>query len=254
MKQKKYDIIGDIHNCSGEFFALLNKLGYENKDGLRIHPDGRLLVLTGDFCDRGPNFTSIFLFIRDMFEAKLLITPMGNHDNKLMRMCKGNNVQRTHGLDKSELAIVEAEEKGLYTRKEVMELIQQWPYFLILDNGKLIIAHAAWKKELRLKSPTSGKVRSYCLYGPVAGFHEDGMPDRIDWAAEYKSNGETIIVGHQVVGLKPRNINQVWQIDTGAVFGGYLTAIRWPEQEIVQVKAFQKWDDSEFSDDILWGD
>ena len=252
MKQKKYDIIGDIHNCSGEFFALLNKLGYENKDGLRIHPDGRLLVLTGDFCDRGPNFTSIFLFIRDMFEAKLLMTPMGNHDNKLMRMCKGNNVQRTHGLDKSELAIVEAEEKGLYTRKEVMELIQQWPYFLILDNGKLIVTHATWKKDLRLKSPTSNKVKSYCLYGPVAGFYDDGMPKRIDWVAEYKPNNknETIVVGHQVV-KKVRHENQVWMIDGGCCFGGNLFCLRYPEMEIVSQKSFQKWDSSEFSDEIL---
>jgi|19_taG_2_1085344.scaffolds.fasta_scaffold01382_9 diadenosine tetraphosphatase ApaH/serine/threonine PP2A family protein phosphatase len=250
MKIRGYDIIGDIHNCSGELFALFDKLGYENKNGLKIHPDGRIPVLAGDFCDRGPNFTPIYLFIRDMWNEDLLLSVMGNHDNKLMRMCKGNNVQRTHGLDKSELAIVQAEKDNLFTRQEVKELIEQWPYFMILDNGKLIVTHAAWKKELRLKSPTSNKVKSYCLYGPVAGFHEDGMPDRIDWAAEYKSNGEIVVVGHQVV-KEVQIRNNVYQIDTGCVFGNKLTALRYPEMEIVQTKSFQKWDSSEFSDKIL---
>jgi len=250
MKVRGYDIIGDIHSCSGELFALLEKLGYENKNGLRIHPDNRIPVLTGDFCDRGPNFTPTYLFIRDMWKENLLLSVMGNHDNKLMRMCNGNNVKRTHGLEKTEVAVVEAQEKGLYTLEEIRDFIKELPYFLILDNGKLIVTHAAWKKELRLKSPTSGKVKSYCLYGPVAGFHEDGMPDRIDWAAEYKSNGEIIVVGHQVV-KEPRIINNVYQIDGGCCFGGNLFCLRYPEMEIVSQKAFQKWDDSKFSDKIL---
>jgi len=249
MKQKRYDIVGDIHSCSGEMFALIEKLDYKIKDGLAIHPDNRTLAFVGDLWDRGPNFIPIFLFIRDMYEAGLIEIIQGNHCDKLKRLCKGNKVQRTHGLDKTELALAEAKEKGLFDENDVRELIEQWPYYIILDNN-LILSHAAWKKELRLKSPTSGKVRSYCLYGPVAGFHENGMPDRIDWAAEYKSNGETVVVGHQVV-KEVRNINNVWQIDTGAVFGGYLTALRWPEQEIVQVKSFQKWDNSKFSDEIL---
>lgn len=250
MKQKYYDIIGDLHGCFYEFQLLLDKLGYKMENGLAIHPEGRMLVSVGDICDRGPNFLDLFLFIRDMYKANLIKIVCGNHDDKLKRLCLGNNVQRTHGLDKTELALVKAKEEGLFNENDVRELIEQWPYFLILDNGKLIVTHAAWKKDLRLKSPTSGKVRSYCIYGPVAGFHEDGMPDRVDWAAEYKSNGETIVVGHQVV-KEVRNINNVWQIDTGCVFGGYLTNISYPEMKITQVRAFQKWDSSKFSDEIL---
>ena len=249
MKRKCYDIIGDVHSCSGELFSLIEKLGYQMKNGLAIHPDNRTLAFVGDLFDRGPNFIATYLFIRDMFEAGLIKIVQGNHDNKLMRMCNGNKVKRTHGLDKTEIAVMEGQDKGLFTLDEIRELISKWPYYIILDNN-LILSHAAWKKSLRLKSPTSGKVRSYCLYGPVAGFHEDGMPDRIDWAAEYKSNGETVVTGHQV-NKEPRIINNVYQIDTGCVFGGYLSCLRWPEKEIVQVKAFQKWDNSKFNDEIL---
>jgi len=248
--KKRYDIIGDIHSCSGELFALLDKLGYEDRGGLRVHPDGRIPAFLGDFCDRGPNFLATYLFYRDMINKELAVAIMGNHDNKLMRMCNGNKVKRNHGLDKTEQAIIKAQADGLLTLEEIRDFVKKLPYYLVLDKGKLILSHAAWKDSLRLKSPTSGKVRSYCLYGPVAGFHDDGMPDRIDWAKDYKSNGETVVTGHQV-NIEPRIINGVYQIDTGCVFGGKLTALRYPEIEIVQVDAFQKWDNSKFSDDIL---
>ena len=43
-RENKFDIIGDVHGCYDELMELIERLGYEKKDGCYTHPEGRRLI------------------------------------------------------------------------------------------------------------------------------------------------------------------------------------------------------------------
>ena len=231
---KNFDIISDIHGCFYELKLLLEKLGYAEENGSYKCKD-RMLVSVGDIVDRGPSSTLVFQFIKKMVEEKLMIMVRGNHDDKLMRWAKGRGVILNHGLDKTTKDII----LNNIPEEEIVEFIESLPYYLSLDGGKLAVVHASWKESLLDKDPFSKKCRSRCLFGPTTGKKlPSGYPDRIDWVLDRGTEGEVPIVvyGHQVY-KDVRIENKTYGIDTGCVFGGKLTALRYPEMEIVQVKS-----------------
>ena len=230
---RRFDIISDIHGCFYELKLLLNKLGYsEGLDGLYRKED-RVLISVGDIVDRGPSSAMVFKFVSSMVDAGLMMMVRGNHDDKLMRWAKGRGVVLNHGLDKTARDMVLNE----VAEKEIVRFIESLPYYLLLDDGKLVVVHASWKKSLLERDPFSKKCRSRCLYGPNTGKTlPSGYPDRIDWVPCRDTKGEVPIVvyGHQVY-KEVRVENKTYGIDTGSAFGGKLTALRYPELEIVQV-------------------
>src|SRR5712675_1089700 len=64
---------------------------------------------------------------------------------------------------------------------------------------------------------------------------EFGMPIRYNWAAEYRGKA-MVVYGHTPV-PEAEWLNNTINIDTGCVFGGKLTALRYPERELVSVPA-----------------
>ena len=104
----------------------------------------------------------------------------------------------------------------------------------VFDDGKLVIAHAELKEATQGRG--SGKVREFALYGETTGETDDfGLPVRYDWAADYRGNAQ-VVYGHTPV-PEPVWLNNTVNIDTGCVYGGKLTALRYPEREIVSVAA-----------------
>ncbi len=104
----------------------------------------------------------------------------------------------------------------------------------MLDDGKLVVAHAGMKEEMQGRG--SGKVREFALYGETTGETDEfGLPVRLNWAAEYRGKA-MVVYGHTPV-AEPEWLNRTINIDTGCVFGGKLTALRYPEKEIVSVPA-----------------
>ncbi len=82
----------------------------------------------------------------------------------------------------------------------------------------------------------SGKVRDFALYGETTGETDEyGLPVRYNWAAEYRGKA-MVVYGHTPV-AEPEWLNRTINIDTGCVFGGKLTALRYPEKELVSVPA-----------------
>ncbi|CAN0329423.1 unnamed protein product, partial [Chrysoparadoxa australica] len=63
---------------------------------------------------------------------------------------------------------------------------------------------------------------------------DDGYHVRRDWAKQYRGKA-WIVYGHTPV-KEPRVINNTINIDTGAVFGNKLTALRYPEIKTVSVE------------------
>ena len=79
-------------------------------------------------------------------------------------------------------------------------------------------------------------MRRFCLYGETSGETDEfGLPVRFHWAAEYQG-ATAIIYGHTPV-TEPEWVNNTICIDTGCCFGGKLSALRWPEREIVSMPA-----------------
>ena len=232
-----FDIIGDVHGCFDELHALLTDLGYTitatNGDIHAQHPEGRKAVFLGDLVDRGPKVPEVLKLVMSMTGAGTALAVPGNHDSKLMRKLRGRDVQITHGLAES---LKQLEDEPPEFKEKVADFIDSLVSHYVLDDGRLVVAHAGLKESLQGRG--SGKVRDFALYGETTGETDEfGLPVRYNWAAEYR--GRAIVVyGHTPV-PEPEWLNGTICIDTGCVFGGKLTALRYPEKEFVSVPALR---------------
>ncbi|MGA5168321.1 MULTISPECIES: polynucleotide kinase-phosphatase [Streptomyces] len=226
-----FDIIGDIHGCSRELEALLAKLGYV--DG--THPEGRTAVFVGDLVDRGPDSPGVLRRVMGMVASGDALCVPGNHENKLGRWLAGRKVQPTHGLAET---IEQLEGESEEFRARVREFIDGLVSHYVLDGGRLVVCHAGLPEKYHGR--TSGRVRSHALYGDTTGETDEfGLPVRYPWAEDYRGRA-AVVYGHTPV---PNTswINNTICLDTGAVFGGKMTALRWPERELVDVPAEKVW-------------
>lgn len=213
-----FDIIGDVHGCLPELDALLEQLQPERK-----------LIFLGDLVDRGPDSPGVLRRVMQLVaEGRALCVP-GNHDVKLLKYLNGKKVQLTHGLAETVEQLQSEPPEFLADLKQFLDgLVSHYQ----LDGGRLIVAHAGLKADLQGR--TSGAVREFCLYGETTGETDEfGLPVRYNWAAEYRGQA-TVVYGHTPV-LEPEWLNKTINIDTGCVFGGKLTALRYPEMELIQV-------------------
>lgn len=231
-----FDIIGDVHGCCDELEELLEKLGYRrNESDVYFHPDQRKAVFVGDLVDRGPRILDTLNLVRTMTGAGTALCVPGNHDMKLMRKLRGSKVQETHGLQQTldELNAMPPEERQALSQN-LIEFLDGLVSHYVLDDGKLVVAHAGMKQEMQGRG--SGKVREFALYGETTGETDEfGLPVRFNWAAEYRGQA-MVVYGHTPV-PEPEWLNRTINIDTGCVFGGKLTALRYPERELFSVPA-----------------
>ena len=235
-EQGPFDIIGDIHGCFDELVELLQKLGYKistqsNGDITVEPPEGRKAVFVGDYVDRGPKVAEVLRLIMRMHETGAALCVPGNHDVKLVRALRGRNVKRTHGLAES---LAQLAEESTEFKTHIAEFLDGLVSHYVLDNGKLVVAHAGMKAELQGRA--SGRVREFAMYGETTGETDEfGLPIRLNWAEAYRGTA-TVVYGHTPV-TEPQWVNRTINIDTGCVFGGELTALRYPEKELVSVAA-----------------
>jgi protein phosphatase len=234
-----FDVIGDVHGCRTELEELLGTLGYDlrrDDQGRPVdaeHPAGRRAVFVGDLVDRGPDSPGVLRLVMGMVAAGHALCVPGNHEDKLVRALRGRNVQVTHGLERT-LAQLEAEDDRF--RREVEQFCSGLVSHYVLDGGALVVAHAGLKESLQGRS--SARVRAFALYGETTGETDQfGLPVRYPWATDYRGRA-TVLYGHTPVPT-PEWVNDTLCLDTGCVFGGRLTALRYPERELVSVAARQ---------------
>ncbi|MEV4640750.1 polynucleotide kinase-phosphatase [Actinoplanes sp. NPDC049548] len=230
-----FDIIGDVHGCRAELDALLTKLGYAVTRDNAVHPEGRTAVFVGDLVDRGPDSPGVLRLVMGMVRNGTAICVPGNHEQKLARKLNGRNVQLTHGLPET-LAQLEAETPEFV--QEVRAFIDGLVSHYVLDGGNLVVAHAGLKEAYHGRA--SGRVRSFALYGETTGETDEyGLPVRYPWARDYRGSA-AVVYGHTPTPV-PEWINNTICLDTGCVFGGKLTALRWPSRELVSVPAAREY-------------
>jgi protein phosphatase len=228
-----FDLIGDVHGCFDELVTMLATLGWQlNADQTdAVHPDGRTAVFLGDLVDRGPATPAVLRLAMNMVGSGAALCIPGNHEHKLLRALRGADVKRSHGLAES-LAQLALEPESF--RTDVAAFIDKLVSHLILDEGRLVVAHAGIREDMQGRS--SGVVRSFCLYGDTTGETDDyGLPVRYPWADEYRGQA-TVVYGHTPT-PEAVWVNNTICVDTGVVFGGALTALKWPEREIVSIPA-----------------
>ncbi|WP_460581801.1 polynucleotide kinase-phosphatase [Hymenobacter arcticus] len=236
-----FDIIGDVHGCYTELCELLEKLGYvveeeEVRDardlGVRVTPPRKVIFL-GDLVDRGPASPQVLRLVMSMVRDGLALCVPGNHDIKLLRHLNGKNVTATHGLAET-LAQLEAETPAF--KEQVRLFLDKLVSHYVLDGGRLVVAHAGLTEAMQGRG--SGAVRSFALFGETTGETDEfGLPIRYHWASEYRGRA-MVVYGHTPV-PDPEWLNNTIDIDTGCVFGGRLTALRYPERALVAVPAHQ---------------
>ena len=243
-----FDIIGDLHGCCDELEQLLQQLGYQPQSTqvpadsfwhfpLYAHPEGRRALFLGDLVDRGPRILDTLKLVRNMVSADTAVCIMGNHENKLLRLLNGRKVKVSYGLAQTinEMDAIE-EERREQDKQEIRNFLKSLISHYVLDEGKLVVAHAGLREELQGRG--SGYVRDFALYGETTGETDEfGRRVRYNWAADYRGKA-MVVYGHTPV-MEPAWLNNTIDIDTGCVYGGQLTALRYPEKELVSVKALK---------------
>jgi protein phosphatase len=232
-----FDVIGDVHGCRAELETLLDTLGYSilrDSEGRAIdaaHADGRRVILVGDLVDRGPDTPSVLRLAMGMVRAGHALVVSGNHEAKLVRALSRKNVTVSHGLqDSLDQLALQPEEFVAEVREWMDGLISHY----VLDGGRLVVSHAGLIEKYHGRA--SGRVRAFCLYGDTTGETDEyGLPVRYPWANEYRGKA-MVLYGHTPVPTAEW-VNNTMCLDTGCVFGGTLTALRYPEREVVSVPA-----------------
>jgi protein phosphatase len=229
-----FDIIGDVHGCCDELESLLQQLGYtRNGSASWGHPSGRKAIFVGDLVDRGPRIVDTLKTVMAMSLAGSALCVPGNHDIKLKRKLDGRDVTVSHGLDRT---LAELDLESPEFRREVQKFLDGLVSHYVFDDGHLVVAHAGMKQDMQGRG--SAKVRDFALFGETTGETDEfGLPVRYNWASEYRGRA-SVVYGHTPV-PEPEWLNRTINIDTGCVFGGRLTALRWPEKELVSVAALQ---------------
>jgi len=239
-----FDIIGDVHGCFDELLELLSKLGYAvTKEADRNinygytvqHSEGRKALFVGDLVDRGPASNEVLRLVMSMVKNDQGLCVLGNHDDKLKRKLSGKNVQIKHGLQETLDQLANEPEEFI---DEVKAFLNGLITHYILDEGKLCIAHAGLREDMQGR--TSGAVRAFAMYGETTGeIDEFGLPIRYNWARDYKGKA-LVVYGHTPV-HEATLLNNTYDLDTGCVFGGKLSALQYPEKTVVSVPAKQEY-------------
>jgi protein phosphatase len=256
-----FDIIGDVHGCADELCELMGNLGYlidelpepevletEPVGGrpfagmisvpvyYRVsHPEGRTPVFVGDLTDRGPDSPRVLKLAMSVVRSGVGLAVPGNHDVKLIRYLRGRNVSVAHGLQET---IDQLEQQPAEFKDQTVKFLDSLVSHAVLDGGKLVVAHAGLREDLQGRA--SSRVKEFALYGDTTGeIDEFGLPVRYPWAAEYRGRA-MVVYGHTPI-PEPEWLNNTVNVDTGCVFGGRLTALRYPEREFVSVPARQEY-------------
>jgi serine/threonine protein phosphatase 1 len=196
--------IGDIHGCLDKLRSLLVRC--------EMHADGRPLafVFVGDYIDRGPQSSAVIDCLIDLKAqlGKNVVTLMGNHEAMALAAFDGSGPVRLW-LAQGGLATLES--YGIAAARELPRAHVDWLRALPLsyDDGRRFFVHAGVDPVTPLDAQDDFDL--LWIREPFLSYGGD--------------HGRLIVHGHTpladgVPELRGNRLN----LDTGAVFGGPLTA------------------------------
>lgn len=225
-----YDVIGDVHGCHEELLELLQRLGYSRTSGASggryVPPPGRTAVFLGDLIDRGPRIPEVVDTVLSLVAEGAALCVLGNHEHQFLQHLAGD-FPCAWGLEETMAQLAARPE----LRERLREFARGLPHQLALDDGRLVVVHAGSPEGLQ--GVDSPEARQFALYGNPTSTR------RLDWAPDYRGAAR-VVYGHTPTDA-PAWVNRTICIDTGCVYGGALTALRYPELELVAVPARRVW-------------
>ena len=223
-----FDIVGDLHGAVPQLLELLNKLGYAAD---LTPPQGRKLVFVGDLADRGSDNVGALRLVSAAVRAGHALLVLGNHDERLLRWLRGETIEIKGGIDRT-IAEIEAQKDAASLKAELTRLLEMAPLVLELSGGKLVVAHAGVEEPILTKGIDEAAAY-FILNGDAIGKSPDGKTLRRDWAVNYMGDA-FVAYGHTPqpsVLIRNNTVN----VDTGVYRTGVLSALRWPQMEIISV-------------------
>lgn len=196
--------IGDVHGCLDELQDLLRAVRVDRGDRL---------ISVGDLIGKGPDSLGVFDWARTTPNLECVL---GNHEWRLLE-------RRRSGIPSGRASDVATMISLGRRAGEVLDWFADKP--LVIDEGGWMAVHAGIDARLPLAAqPVSTLVDVRCL--------DDG---HTPWYEHYR-DPRLIVYGHWA---KPEPVVRTNSIglDTGCVYGGFLTALILPERRLVQVAA-----------------
>ncbi len=209
-------IVGDVHGCREELEDLLSQADFEPGDEL---------VFVGDLVAKGPDSQGVLQMARRL-GAKAV---RGNHDQRCLRWWEAQGgKKRSPTLREDHQAVVEQ----LGTPD--WEWLSKTPLWLELPDYDAIVVHGGLLPGVRLEDQDPSdlmNMRSIRADGTASKRVDEGEP----WASSWP--GPTLAVfGHDAIRGLQRHPH-AFGLDTGCVYGGWLTGLWLPDRDLVSVPA-----------------
>jgi serine/threonine protein phosphatase 1 len=221
--KKRTLFVGDIHGCYNELQELLHKIAY--------NPANDRLISLGDLLHKGPMSAEVIKFF---YNSKIEVI-MGNHDWHFLQALKGN------------IAMYKEAEKIMQLcgipQSDMIKWLEEFPYYI--KEQSFIAVHACF-------DPSKSKYAQTSFQDMINGRYFDAETNTIlksvkspniyqkPWYQAYppKSTDRTVVFGHWAK-PEPRFFKNFRCIDTGCCYGGRLSCLILPDDNIISVESHQ---------------
>ncbi len=212
-------VIGDVHGCLAELIDLLAKLAPARDDQL---------IFLGDLVNRGPDSHGVVSLVRSLPNALSLL---GNHEQRLLQYRKEREPKILKDYDWETVRQLDEQD---WKYLQGMKLTYSLPEFQTVCVHGGFLPNLPWDKQ------------GADIVTRIQVIDNEGNPRKRteapmgrDWADEWEGP-PFVVYGHSP---RPDVHRRPWSLglDTGCVYGGYLSACILPEREIVQVAAHAKY-------------
>jgi len=214
MSEEKIFVIGDVHGCLEMLKRLIDKIEW--------NPANDRLIFIGDYIDRGENSKGVIDFILQLKEDSTLIQCLiGNHEQMF--------IDYLSGVD-SQSSLLNG---GLSTLRSYEEMRRSQ------DDPLIPPSHLDFFSSLLIMIELEHYYIVHAGFHPNIGIEDQSLNDMI-WIREefiYSDYdfGKVVIFGHTPFN-SPLVMKNKIGIDTGAVFGNYLTCLELPGKKFHSVR------------------
>jgi hypothetical protein len=216
-------IVGDVHGCSAELDALLDRVAFS---------DGDRLVLVGDLVARGPDSLGVL----DIARRTRAIVVRGNHEEKLL-LWRAKKQSHARGLGKRPAPLGRVHAKIARELRAVdWVLLASTPDYCDLPEHGARVVHAGVVPGIPFEHQertTLMRIRALTAQGGGRGPRREGEEKGAEvlWGALY-AGPPHIVFGHNAMS-EPQLHPWATGLDTSCVYGGRLTAMVIPEGQRV---------------------
>lgn len=190
---KNYVLVGDIHS---QYLQLYNAFKYIQENIQDYH-----IIFLGDLFDSRTEYSNslgVYELTRELQNQNKCTILQSNHQDKLIRYLKGNQVYLNNGLD----ITLEDFKNSNVSNEELLEWLQSFSYGLVFkdkNNLEYRCSHAYFSSKFFVPEEytdefqihvVSKQTKSKCLYGIIQD-HQ-----RVEWWKQDSSHSWIRVAGH----------------------------------------------------------